>query len=114
MRRAAPVAVAIAVAAGAAALPSAGATSSKPKQRQVSLKDDFFDPKSITVKKGTKVVWTWRGSERHNLAVAKGPSSFRAGTRRKGTFKHTFKKKGTYSIVCTIHAPDMHMTVKVK
>jgi plastocyanin len=113
MKRAIPVAAAIAVAAGVAALPSSGATST-PKPRQVSLRDDYFDPKSITVKKGTKVVWTWRGSERHNVAVAKGPSSFRAGTRRKGTFKHTFKKRGTYSIVCTIHAPDMHMTVKVK
>jgi plastocyanin len=113
MRRAIPVAVAIAVAAGVAALPSAGATS-KPKPRQVSIKDDFFGPKSIKIRKGTKVVWTWRGSERHNIAVANGPSTFRAGTRKTGTYKHTFKKKGTYSIVCTIHAPDMHMTIKVK
>ena len=105
------MAVAIAVAAGVAALPSAGAT---PKPRHVAVKDDFFDPKSIKVRKGTKVVWTWKGSERHNIAVAKGPSYFRAGTRRKGTYRHTFKKRGTYSIVCTIHAPDMHMTVKVK
>jgi plastocyanin len=114
MRRLVPVAVAIAVAAGVAALPSAGATSSKPKPRHVAVKDDFFDPKRITVKKGTKVVWAWKGSERHNVAVAQGPLTFRAGTRRKGTFKHTFRKRGTYSIVCTIHAPDMHMTVKVK
>ena len=113
MRRAVPVTVAIAVAAGATALPSSGATS-KPKPRQVAIEDDFFSPKSIKIQKGTKVVWTWRGSERHNVAVAKGPSQFRAGTRRKGTYEHRFKRKGTYSIVCTIHAPDMHMTVMVK
>jgi plastocyanin len=107
------MAAAIVVAAGVAALPSSGATT-KPKPKQVSVKDDFFGPKSFTISKGRKVVWTWRGKEKHNIAVANGPSNFRAGTRRTGTFKHTFTKKGTYSIVCTIHAPDMHMTIKVK
>jgi plastocyanin len=112
MRRALSMAVAIAVAAGVAALPSSGATT-RPKPKQVSVKDDFFGPKTLKIKKGTKIVWTWRGKAKHNIAVANGPSNFRAGTRRTGTFKHTFGKKGTYSIVCTIHAPDMHMTVKV-
>jgi plastocyanin len=92
-----------------AAVP-AGASSTK----QVAVKDNFFSPKSLTIAKGTKVVWTWKGKEKHNISVANGPSFFRAGTRRTGTFKHTFKKKGKYSIVCTIHAPDMHMTIRVK
>ena len=54
------------------------------------------------------------GQGRHNVAVANGPTTFRAGTRKKGKFSHTFKKRGRYFIVCTIHAPDMHITVKVK
>ena len=107
------MAAAVVVAAGVSALPSSGATT-KPKPRQVAVKDNFFSSKSLKVAKGTKVVWTWKGKEKHNIAVANGPSNFRAGTRRTGTFKHTFTKKGTYSLVCTIHAPDMHMTVKVK
>jgi plastocyanin len=109
MRRALLVIAALAVGGGAAAIPSSGAST-----KTVLVKDDFFSPKALTIARGTKVVWVWKGQERHNIAVANGPSSFRAGTRKKGRFKHTFGKRGRYSIVCTIHAPDMHMVIKVK
>jgi plastocyanin len=104
-------AVAAAAALGTAVVaPSLGATSTK----IVSIKDDFFSPKKFTIAKGTTVKWVWKGKEGHNVAVANGPSNFRFGTRKKGSKTHTFTKRGTYSIVCTIHAPDMHMTIKVK
>jgi plastocyanin len=109
MRRALGVLAAVAVAVGVGAIPSSGAAT-----KVVSVKDDFFSPRPLTVSKGASVRWVWKGMQRHNVAVAKGPSSFRAGTRKTGSFTHTFKKRGTYSIVCTIHAPDMHMTIKVK
>ena len=110
MRKVLPILAAAAVAAGAAALPSGAATTTK----TVLVKDDFFSPKKLTISKGSKVTWVWKGKERHNVAVANGPSTFRAGTRKTGKFSHTFSKRGKYFIVCTIHAPDMHMTVKVK
>jgi plastocyanin len=110
MRKVVPIIAAAAVAAGVAALPSAAATTTK----TVAIKDNFFSPKKLTISKGSKVMWVWKGHERHNVAVANGPSNFRFGTRKTGTKTHTFKKRGTYSIVCTIHAPDMHMTIKVK
>ena len=105
-----PVAVAVA-AAGVAALPSQGATST-PKPKQVSVKDDFFTPRPITIKKGTKVVWTWKGKRRHNVSEANG--KWGSGTKRKGTFSHTFKSKGTFLVFCTIHAPNMQMKIHVK
>ncbi len=104
-----PVVAAVA-AAGAVALPSQGAT--KPKPKQVSVKDDFFTPRPITIKKGTKVVWTWKGKRRHNVSEANG--KWGSGTKRKGTYSHTFKRKGTFLIFCTIHAPDMQMKIHVK
>jgi plastocyanin len=110
MRKTLPILAVAAVAAGAAALPSVAATTTK----TVLVKDDFFKPKKLTVSKGSTVKWVWKGKERHNVAVANGPSNFRFGTRKTGSKSHTFKKRGTYSIVCTIHAPDMHMTIKVK
>jgi plastocyanin len=82
--------------------------------KRVAVKDDFFSPRSLTVSKGAKVRWVWKGKGRHNVAVGQGPVIFRARTRRSGHFDHTFKKRGTYRIVCTIHAPDMQMTVRVK
>ena len=102
--------LALVVGGGAAAIPSLGAG----KTKTVLVKDDFFSPKTLTISKGTKVQWLWKGKEAHNIAVANGPSSFRAGKRKKGRFEHTFKKRGRYTIVCTIHAPDMKMVIKVK
>jgi plastocyanin len=110
MRRTLLIIAALAVGGGAAAIPSLGASTTK----TVLVKDDFFGPKKLTISKGAKVKWLWKGTEKHNVAVANGPSSFRAGTRKTGHFEHTFKKRGTYSIVCTIHAPDMHMKITVK
>jgi plastocyanin len=98
--------VAVAVAALAAA-PSLAAT------RGVDVKDDFFKPSSLTIAKGTKVVWTWRGEGRHNVVVAQGPSEFRSKIKRTGTYGHTFKRKGTWQITCTVH-PGMNMKVVVK
>jgi plastocyanin len=109
MRKLVPAVAAIAVAAGVVALPSQGAA---PKPRQVSIRDDYFGPKNLTVKKGTKIVWTWKGKVIHNVSEAHG--KWRSGTKKKGTYKRTFNTRGTYRIVCSIHAPDMHMTVKVK
>ena len=106
LRRSLPVA-AVAVAALAAAPTLAAAT------RGVDVKDDFFKPSSLTIKKGTKVVWTWKGQGRHNVVVAMGPSTFRSKIKRTGTYAHTFKHKGTWQLTCTVH-PGMNMKVVVK
>jgi plastocyanin len=110
MRKVVPVIIAASAVAGVVALPSAAATTTK----TVAVKDDFFGPKKLTITKGSKVKWVWKGKEGHNVTVANGPTNFRFGTRKTGTKSHTFKKRGKYSIVCTIHAPDMHMTITVK
>jgi plastocyanin len=104
-----PVVAAVA-AAGVVALPSQGAT--KTPTKQVSVKDNFFTPRPITINKGTKVVWTWKGKRRHNVSEANG--KWGSGTKKKGTFSHTFTKKGTYLVFCTIHAPNMQMKIHVK
>jgi plastocyanin len=104
-RRALPIAV-VAVAAFAAA-PSLAA------ERGVAVKDDFFKPKSLTILKGTRVVWTWRGEGRHNVVVAQGPSEFRSKIKREGTYGHTFGRTGTWQIVCTVHS-GMNMKIVVK
>jgi plastocyanin len=109
MRKVLSAAAAVAIAAGITALPATGATT-----KTVSVKDDFFGPKKLSIKKGVKVKWVWRGQESHNVATANGPSKFRFNKRRKGSKTYTFKKRGTYNIVCTIHAPDMHMKIVVK
>jgi plastocyanin len=99
---------AVVVAAGALAVPALAATKS------VQVKDNKFVANSITVKKGTTVKWVWKGKAPHDVTVTKGPAKFKSKVQTSGSFSKKLTKKGTYSIVCTIHAPGMKMTVKVK
>ena len=89
------------------------------KTRNVKVGDDFFVRNSgvptVTVKKGTTVKWNWTGKDQHNVVVQKGPASFQSALKTKGSFKRKMKKKGTYTIVCSLHIADgmkMKLTVK--
>jgi plastocyanin len=110
--------------AAAVALPLTGsiadAKSGKPKPVQVV--DDFFAPTSVSVKSGTKLPFKWDKSNTnsHNVTLKTGPngvkkSDFKSPTGSIGVkFAPTFKKKGTYDFLCTIHPDTMTLTVTVK
>ena len=93
--------------AGAFAAPSLAAN------KTVKVADDVFKPKTMTVSKGTTVLFRWTGDNPHNVVVTSGPAKFRSDTKVSGTYKRKLKKKGTYRIVCTIHS-NMKMTLKVR
>ena len=86
--------------------------------RSVKVGDDFFVRKgsapTVTVKKGTKVTWKWVGKDMHDVAVAKGPVKFASPYKTKGSYAKKLTRAGTYKIFCSIHQPDMKMTIKVK
>lgn len=94
------------------AAPAAGAT------RNVKIGDDYFvragKPPTVSVAKGTTVKWNWTGSRQHNAVVQSGPVSFQSPLKRSGSFKRKMRRAGKYTIVCSIHAPDMAMTLRVK
>jgi plastocyanin len=96
----------------AAAAPAAAAT------RNVRVDDDYFvrsgSPPRVAVFKGTWVKWNWRGSRQHNVVVQSGPVRFRSELKRSGSFSRKMRRVGTYRIVCSIHQPDMAMTLKVR
>ena len=80
----------------------------------VSVKDNFFSPKTTSISRGSTVKWTWRGSAPHNVTKTKGPGTkFRSPNKLSGTYSHKFTRRGTYTIVCTIH-PGMSMKLTVK
>ena len=86
--------------------------------RSVKIGDNYFvragRPATITVAKGTNVTFHWRGSGLHNVHVRSGPIKFRSNFHRKGSFSRVLRKRGTYTIFCDIHAPDMKLIIKVK
>ena len=81
--------------------------------RTVAVKDDFFSPKTVTVKRGTTVTWRWSGKKAHNVVVRSGPVKFSSRLQRSGSYKRRISKGGTYRIVCTIHS-GMRMTLKAR
>ena len=85
--------------------------------RSVKVGDYYFVRKgsvpTVTVKRNTKVTWRWAGKELHNVAVTKGPARFTSSYKKRGSYSRTLSKTGTYTIVCTIHQPDMTMKLKV-
>ena len=96
----------------AAAAPASAAT------RNVKIGDDYFvragSAPTVSVSKGTTVQWNWRGRRSHNVLVRSGPVTFQSAVKRSGSFSRKMRRRGTYKIVCSIHAPDMAMTLRVK
>ena len=105
------VALLVAAASAVLAVPALAAT------RSVKVADDYFVRKgsvpTVTVSKGTKVTWRWSGRDLHNVAVTRGPVRFRSSFKDSGTYSKTVRTAGTYTIVCTIHQPDMTMKLRV-
>ena len=87
--------------------------------RQVKVGDNYFVRPSgvpkVTVYKGTKVKWVWTGKSVHNVKVAKGPVKFGSNSMSKGSYAKKVTRKGTYTIICTIHTgADQKMKLVVR
>ena len=92
--------------AAVAAAPASAAT------KPVTIQDFAFSPSSLSVSKGTKVVWRFR---RHRAQRDRpvGPEEVPLQGQASGTFKKKLKLAGTYRIYCSIH-PDMKQTITVR
>jgi plastocyanin len=66
----------------------------------VAVKDDVFKAKTVTINKGSSVKWVWKGSNPHNVTF----KSFASKTIVNGSYKHKFRKRGTFKYRCTIHS----------
>src|SRR5262245_837861 len=76
-----------------------------------------FGPKRLSIKSGDTVRFRWTGSLPHDIVITKGPGIHGkkkiSGVRTSGTVSKVFRTKGTYSILCQVHAPTMKMTIRV-
>jgi len=114
------VALFVPVALIAASVPAATADDASvqaAKTRTVRVGDNFFSPKTITVKKRTIVKWVW-GTDgatetdvEHNVRGWKG-NKFRSAYKTEGSYRKRITK--TTRILCDVHATTMRMTIKVK
>jgi plastocyanin len=108
---------ALAVAAGAALLGGSAA----PGKKTVAVGDNYYAPKTLTVKRGTTVTWRWPGFEEagdvHDVELKSGPKGVKKFHSESAATDYAFKRKltvpGTYKLVCTLHH-EMTMSVKVR
>ena len=87
--------------------------------KSVKVGDDYYVRPSgvpkVTVSKGTTVRWRFAGDNPHTVTVSKGPRKFNSGTKTSGSYRKKMRKRGTYTIYCTIHgASDQKMKLVVK
>lgn len=97
------------------AFPAAGALhAGAATPRTVVLKNIAFAPAKLAIRKGQTVTWSWKdGDTQHNLHAV-GRLRFKGtGARASGTYRVTFRKRGTYRYECTLH-PGMTGTVVVQ
>jgi hypothetical protein len=102
----------------AGGLPAVFAASA-PSATRVKVGDNYFVRSSgvptVTVSKGTRVKWYWAGDSVHNVKVASGPIRFGSSSMTRGSYAKTVRKRGTYTIVCTVHgASDQKMKLVVR
>ncbi len=106
--------LALAIAAGVLVSVSVPAVGAPPV---VLVKDNFFKPKRVTIGKGARVVWRWRGENPHNVALKKPGSSRvfkRSVIKTSGTYRPRFRAVGTWRVLCEVHPRDMRMRVIVR
>lgn len=95
------------------ALTGCGASSmtSTGGNHQVSVEDNFYSPKTVTLSVGDTVTWTWMGANQHTVTFDDGPGS---ATQSTGGFQRVFDAAGTYPYHCLVHGLAMSGTVTVQ
>ena len=91
----------------------------KAATRTVELGDNFFKPKSLTVRKNTILRFVWGPDNEgtlveHNVTGVKGNKFTNGEDTVKPDRPYRKRITRTTSIVCTVHPTTMKMTVKVK
>ncbi len=95
-----------------------GAGPALSKRKSVAVDDNYFvhrgAARTVTVNRNDTVKWEWKGSNPHDVTVTRGPVRFHSPTQSSGSYRKKLTRRGTYKILCTVHAPRMRMTLKVR
>ena len=108
---------AVVILAGVALLVSAAPAQAAKKT--VRIYDNYFLADSLTVKRGTVVVWRWPGADEagdvHDVKLKSGPEGVKRfhseAAATDFSFRRRLKVPGRYRIVCTLHE---EMTMKIR
>ena len=74
--------------------------------------DDYYSPGKLTIKKGTKVSWTWLDGnpDNHDVRLKSGPKGVKKFKSELAasdySYSQTLKVPGTYKIYCSLQCDD--------
>lgn len=83
------------------------------KEVAITIQNFAFSPKTVTVKKGTKVTWTNQDVASHTVTSDTGTELNSELLGKGESFSHVFNEAGTFAYHCTPH-PNMQATVVVE
>ena len=84
----------------------------KPFKDAIGVSDYFFDERRVVVERGTEVTWRFNADRQHDVSVANGPRGFSSEWIQNGEFSYTPRKRGVYSLYCTLHPGLMSQQLK--
>jgi plastocyanin len=90
------------------------------KAKIVKVGDYFLKPADLSVAAGTKVTWRWPKSpgDQHDVKLTKGPKGVKRFHSELAASDYSFsrrlRKKGKYTVICTLHPDTMRQKIKVK
>lgn len=84
------------------------------KDVAVTMGDNFFEPATVTVATGDRVVWTHAGNRPHDVTADNGAFSSPRRMANGQSFTYTATAPGTYTYLCTVHPAMMKGTLVVQ
>jgi len=80
--------------------------------RTVSIRDDFFSPRNLTIQPGDTVTWVHQGADNHTTTSSTG--IWNSGVLHNGeSFSFTFTNLGNFPYFCQVHGQSMSGSVAV-
>jgi plastocyanin len=86
-------------------------------QRNVSsttVDDAGFERPLVSIRLGTTFTWDFDSLFQHDVTLVSGPVGFSSPWLLNGTYSHTFAKRGTYKLFCSLHPAQMSQIIVVR
>jgi len=82
--------------------------------RSTWVGDYSFGAQRISLRRGARFTWHFRGGVEHDVTLASGPAGFASPSMRSGSFTYRFTRPGTYRLFCSLHPARMTQLVIVR
>jgi hypothetical protein len=82
--------------------------------RSTWVGDYSFGAQRVSLRRGAKFTWRFRGGVEHDVTLATGPAGFASPSMRAGSYTYRFTRPGTYRLFCSLHPARMTQVVTVR